>query len=257
MSVLNYVQNGEPVDDIVSNRVIRQVITDSGLDPDANFVGFLPYVPVAYGGSLVGQAKSINFIGTSLSVSMSGDTVDVELDVEVGPGTATFIPMFDSSSTITDTPFYVEDDNLVLNGNALIFGTPATVSASGDLRVTDSFEIRGLSPNGNFDKGIMSFEVFDSTTPNHINLGVVGSTSSENGSNTRVILRRGASLHVESINGTALSTSDYIEAAGNFDNKISVSGWVFDTANNALQRRVSGGNSTLGRLGAPWGRAYV
>src|SRR5690606_33773934 len=118
MSVLNYVQNGEPVDDIVSNRVIRQVITDSGLDPDANFVGFLPYVPVAYGGSLVGQAKSINFIGTSLSVSMSGYTVDVELDVEVGPGTATFIPMFDSSSTITDTPFYVEDDNLVLNDNA-------------------------------------------------------------------------------------------------------------------------------------------
>src|SRR5690606_4041589 len=71
------------------------------------------------------------------------------------------------------------------------------------------------------------------------------------------ILRRGATLLVESINGTALSTSDYIGAAGNFDNKINVSGWIFDTANNALRARFSGTVSSLGIPGSHWGRAYV
>lgn len=59
MTIVAWIENGEAVDDIVSNRPIKELLSLSGLDPDANFEGFLP----SLGGTVVDSDGDIRVRG--------------------------------------------------------------------------------------------------------------------------------------------------------------------------------------------------
>ena len=76
MSVLDYIEAGEPVDDVVSNRALKDLLTQSGLNPDASFPGFLAEVFTQEGGVSVGSGiKTLNFIGATLAPN--GTIIDI------------------------------------------------------------------------------------------------------------------------------------------------------------------------------------
>lgn len=92
MSVLDYIEAGEPVDEVVSNRPLKDLLTQSGLDPDASFPGFLSEVFFQENGVAVGNLiKTLNFIGASLTDQ--GTVIDIEIDGRVA------IPEYDNGNS--------------------------------------------------------------------------------------------------------------------------------------------------------------
>lgn len=76
MSLIPYIENGEAVDDIVSNRALKDVITQSGLDPDVDFIGFLSQILLQENGIAVGTGvKTLNFLNAVLTDN--GSVVDI------------------------------------------------------------------------------------------------------------------------------------------------------------------------------------
>lgn len=92
MSVLDYIEAGEPVDDVVSNRALKDLLAQSGLDPDASFPGFLAEIFVEEDGVSVGSGiKTLNFIGASIVAGATN--VDITLTGRVA------VPEFDNGNS--------------------------------------------------------------------------------------------------------------------------------------------------------------
>jgi hypothetical protein len=81
MTVLSYILAGEAVDHIVSNRTVRQILSLSGLDPDADFPGFLTGLELQVGTAPQGNVNVLNFDGNAVTVDVVGTTATVTIDV--------------------------------------------------------------------------------------------------------------------------------------------------------------------------------
>ena len=79
MAVVDYIEFGEPVDDVVSNRPVKSILSLSGLDPDADFPGFLGELFVQENGVAVGTGiKTLNFVDATLTPN--GTVLDIDVN---------------------------------------------------------------------------------------------------------------------------------------------------------------------------------
>lgn len=241
MALISYIENGEPVDDVVSNRALRQVISASGLDPDDDFPGFLTVLPISNQGSLIGTANSFNFVGAAVTATLVGSVATVTINVEVGPGTTGNLAAFNSTETIGDTGWSVDSGDILpdadatqsLGSAALKIGNIHTdlftlytalcigidPAATGQIRYTDTFAITGKDLDGT-DRTVFSAD----TNKNTFQTTLIEIGDKATGA-SQIHLVKGAGLYVVSPNGNI--SAGAIKSAGNFSTNMSIGPWEF------------------------------